>query len=474
MDNKRNSPVILKSSRKLSDFKDIWLYSRGDKNVNSSTANDIFQASKSGMRTISKTGDVFKITYDTVGFDTIFFYDSKDSELTGYYLFNGVLGKQPENYNGDLQLIIITISSSSDESNIDITSQVSNSLSKELRKSDEDTFGRYNEVGEFPKPADLISFVEEKESVREEKYSNHLRQIRNNRDMVGLLDLGCIKSDRKNLLLHFVHKPFFNNSNIFLFSSSADYDNIELSYYNGKQSLVIWSKVKYYILNLEEINLFGNFRIFKIPTDFPESVKSGAVRVVRSVPGRFILSDGTTLCQYLDKLETWPKDKTPIFDETSKYGDYYLIPKGDNINWDNIGYDVPGLVPPSIKKPNGLIRKIGPWLVYKDPVGNLIYSGQTYSVSIRPGISVFIINDRVLITKEGGVFTAYYEPPKKGILYSGKEEGLTKFKEGDKLGNTYLRFFTRGFLSDPVPSKIIGSLAGSLYYIKNNKYINYL
>lgn len=478
MEIKHNSPVILKSARKLSEVNEIWLYLRNSgESINSSTAGNIFSKYKPKNESIiRKEGGNFRIPYDTIGFDCIFFPDTQaiEKELVGYCTFDGVLGKQVENYEGDTQIITLTVSSSSDESNITVQATLNNSLADTLKKPYEDTFGRDGVQGKFPGTNEIKGLIEEKKNTGGEKYICHLKKLYQERDKIALLGFGGLKSERKNLVYHFVKKPFFKDSNIFPFSSSVDYPGRQITYFRGKPSLVLWSKTGYYILDFENLSYFGNFKIIKTPTDFPDIVKTGKAKIERVVPGRFILSDGTSICMYRDKIETWQPGSKPLFDELSKSGDYYMIPDAGILDWANIGYLIPGLVPPILTKSTGLTRKIGPWYVYTDISGDLIYSGQTYSVSVGKDSKVHVINDRVLLVKTDKQYTAFTEPPKSGTLYTGKEDYLIKFSAGDKIGNTWLRYFTRGYLTDRVPQDILGSIGGSIYYIRNNKYLNYL
>ena len=487
------------------DVEKISLY-----NMNS-VYNKVLSTGKYVRLSRENTVDVFKYYYDNgviSGFDVILYVSNTDSKtVSGYTEFL--------NIQGSIRNLSIKLDFSSEISDgIRIT--ISNSLSQ---VRGENTTINKNFIGD-----DLFNFTGSTK-IKNEKLDNKLYYTNSIKSLLKSRgNRQYIFSGNYTVLPNFeIINVGLNNDIDIDFLGAGLFNKFQVGYYDNDPCAYLLNETSgnYAIISLTKVNNFGKPIIYTTNSingyyTFPEG------STVNYFAGSYAsLNHEGTLKLYDIKRKEWCEEISEGFllDQLNPY--YGLIKFPKLLNYQTLVQYVPDIKNSFFDIENysksyqiKVIGKKGEWYILKQERAEsnqnlLIYTNLTKSVVVSEinDNTPIVINNSVLMIDNNDYYSVYRED---GILYYSEQarkiiEGGTVEKnedlggidfcygtENDKytelyknrsieivwndqsLADSYFSSFKRDVLKVNKVPKIVDCLSGLLFYLRDNKYLNYL
>ena len=481
---------------------------------------DIINSGISTTLIRTNASDSFKYIANGRGFNTIIYLSNADNSPIGYTEFLSIQGKER-----NINITLDFNSKISGDSTVDLV----NSLSQLRNNTTIERVFTGNKLYDYPTIKTIKEEVEEA-IINNPNYTTHLSSIiksKNNQNIY--LKYGILNGE------NLIKLDFSKNINIDPFGFG--FQRFQLGYYKTDIVIYSWKDLDYSIYSTIKRNRFDN-PISYINTSsghtlIPKYTNSEDVRqVINYFAGKYAViklsgSINKILLYDIEKQNWVNLENDFIIDQldiNSRIIELPTILTYDNISKylpeiDSIYLDLKDYVNVNSIKFYG---KIGDWIIInRDRDDLIVYTNMSKTIYLRSDEIPIIINEDILMihTKENNLdyYTIYNNP---GTYYSEKartilEDTTTnsitykpeyKYSENlnimfctngfndelyknyyetekilvvhssESLINSYFSSFRKNNLpnnSTKIP-EIIGSIGGLLYYISNNKYLNYL
>lgn len=295
----------------------------------------------------------------------------------------------------------------------------------------------------------------------------------------------AIKNNEEGIVLSrgFVNKDCFIRNSIRFGIRINQYNTVfnryQVFYYKGDIAIIEWGdELNYNILSLTKTNVFDNpisytpsqVGYLTIPDKSSIDKASKIVKVFGEI-GEILLSTGKI--DYYDMIQRKWLDLSGVNKVIRNRSDVKEIRRKflkGVINLSTITTNFPELINTRYKYTGSdeVIDWIGDWIVFKKTEEKLVYSSQTFTLTINQGEEVEVVNNNLLLLKKNsGEYFLISDFNKD--LDSDSIEG-DSFKEGDLIVRSSLNRFRKSYLEsiDQKIPKIDCSFLGLLFYVEND------